>query len=242
MIELRYVLPVPLLVTRLAAGGRAVRLSRCHAGLELPLMRILVTAVTVQVGESEVPRLGVAALGIVVALPAGYGGVRSEQRKAGLLVPRQGKGGSLESLYAVAFLAAIQVRRGGKLVLMFVGVAVRTLAKLDSIIRGLTSRHVALRARNRRVAALQWVTRNLVRGNIEQRGLPAVDGVASGALALVRTAGKLAVVRIGLVTVRAFGVSYRRFEVAREMTLGAGQGGMSTRQRKLRACMVEPRT
>jgi hypothetical protein len=167
MIELRYVIPGPLLMTRLAARGRTVWLPCGHADLELPLVRILVAAVATQVGEAEVPWLGAAALGIAVALPARNGGVRAEQREAGLLVPDRGKGGSLKSFCGVAVLAAIQVGRGGKLVLVLVGMAVYTLAKLDSILRGLAGRHMALGARNRRVAILQREPRRLVRGNIE---------------------------------------------------------------------------
>jgi hypothetical protein len=69
--------------------------------------------------------------------------------------------------------------------------------------------------------------------------LPAVHGVAGGAFSAIRTPGKLAVVRIGLVAIHALLEYERLLEISIGMALGTIHAGVFALQRKLRLGVIK---
>ena len=98
---------------------------------------------------------------------------------------------------------------------------------------------MALRALQASVATLQGIRRRRMFLNREIRGLPALHRVARRALSLIGALGKLALVRIRLVTVHALREYERFFEVAVRMTLSAVHSDVLPLERKLRFGVIK---
>jgi hypothetical protein len=242
MVELQHIPPGARVVARLATGDGAAGLYRQHPVLELALMRIFVTARAGDVGEAELPGAWEAAWLRVVTLRAGHRDVSSGQRETSLHMLCQGENGGLEPLHRMALLAPVHVRRPGKLGVVVIPVTISALPGLDSVERGLTGRRVALRTSHGLVAPVQRVTRRLVRRHGESSWFPSIHHVARGALAVVRTAGKLPAMKVGPVAVGTPGVRHGFFEIARGVALAAGESGVFTEQRELRFKVVKLRS
>ena len=134
MIESGEFLPRLGAMAGLATGGSFVGAELLHALLELAFMRIVVATGTVQVLPAiDSGWFGLELGGFLVALGACYGDVAASQDKAGLLVLCQAKGRRLVSRQIVALVAGVEIRSGGKLVGVSIGMAIGAAGKLDFI-------------------------------------------------------------------------------------------------------------
>ena len=122
---------------------------------------------------------------------------------------------------------------------MAVGVAVSAALKLDFEQRVLPFRDVALRALQTRVSALQRIGARCVFLHCEGRGLPSRSRCDTRRTRRLRPLGKLAIVRIRLVTVHALCENQRLLEVAVRMALRAVNASVLAFQGKLRLRVVE---
>jgi hypothetical protein len=142
-------------------------------------------------------------------------------------------------LQTVAILAAIEMRRGGELPGMLIGVAIRATLKLHLIDRVFTSRKMTLRALHRGMLALQGVRSLGVLLEPELRRLEAVDCVAGRALASSRPLSKLSAVWIGPVAVGTLLERQRLFEISFGVASHATHLGVLSKQRKFGLGMVK---
>ena len=93
---------------------------------------------------------------------------------------------------------------------------------------------MALRTLQASVATLQRIRRSRMFLDREFRRFPALHGVASGALSVIRALGKLAFVWIRLVAIHALGEYQRLLEVAVRVALSATHSRVLSFQRILR--------
>lgn len=145
----------------------------------------------------------------------------------------QGKRGWLVSLQIVAPLTAIEVWRGRKLSRVLVGVAVSAALELDFEQSVCALGDVAPGARHHGVSALQGIRRRGVVFHGEGRRLESLDRVTGTALATLRAFGKLSLVRVRLVTIRALLEHQRLLEISTRVALRTFHRGMFAQQRKL---------
>ena len=191
MIETRHLGPVRRVVAGLAAGGGAIGPARLHSNPELVAVRVLVTARAGPVLEVEFDRGRGARGRSLVTVRAYHCQVRPGQRESCELVLGERKQGGLKTLEVVAALAAIGGRRGCKLSLMNILVALLALHRSDLENCVLALRQVALLARHRRMAALQRILCCGVQLRVKCGRFEAVFGMARRALSLVRSGLKL---------------------------------------------------
>ena len=156
MVELGDVAPGAKAVAGPTAGRGTVGSKRRHPLLELALVRILVAAPAGRVLEAEASCRSVLIL-IRVTLLARNREVCSAQGHAGLGVPRLREDRGTETVHCMARVAAVLVRRSGKLIVVLVPVAVRAGPEADAIQRVLPSLRVALDAGDSGVAAIEWI-------------------------------------------------------------------------------------
>ena len=174
-----------------------------------------------------------------MAVGAGHGDVPAGQRELRFLVLRKRKGRRLVSIEIVALVAGIEVRCSDKLSGVLVFVARCALVKLDFEKRVLAFGDVALVAVHAGVPALQWIgTSGMVFHGVRRR-LPTLHGMTGEALAAAMTFGKLSVVRIGLVAVRALAENQMLLEVAVGVALFAADGRVLAFQRVLGFRVIE---
>jgi len=120
-------------VAGLAARQASVGAGLSHPFQELPAMRVIMAGGARAVFKPEGYGLSRPASVGLVTIHAGHRDVPAREWEPGRLVLREGKGGGLEALHSVAALALVQVRRGCKLTLVRVGVAVRAARKVDFV-------------------------------------------------------------------------------------------------------------
>ncbi len=122
---------------------------------------------------------------------------------------------------------------------MLIGMAIGATLKFDFELRVLAPGNVALRAQQFGVSTLERIIglRVVLRG--ESRRLESLHCVARGTLALVRTSGKLALVRIGFMAVHALGKDERLLEIPADVAFGATDFAVLAQQRVLRLGMIE---
>jgi hypothetical protein len=158
MVEPFDVNPGTRVVAGLAPQGRSIGAAKSHAILEFALVRIGVARRAGAVLEMEWQDfVRAAAQPDLVAIRAGHGGVGSGKRKARVFVLRGRKRGPVEIFYGVAIFATILVRRGGKLIVMGVLMAIHTGGEFDLIQRVFARRRVALVAGHRRMFSFQRI-------------------------------------------------------------------------------------
>jgi len=97
---------------------------------------------------------------------------------------------------------------------------------------------VTHRASHRGVLAVERIGNGGVVFHAEDRGFPALHGVARGALATIGAGDELAMMGI-LVTIRTFGVGNRSLEVALLVAVAAGDRSVFAHQGKIRLRMIE---
>lgn len=196
-----------------ASRRLAVCSNHLHAVSKLPLVRIAVTTGAVQVRpviDHRRPRLEFRRL--LVAFGAWNRQVAAGQHKTRFLVLGKRERGRLVRFDVVAAIAGIEVRSGGKLSRVPIGMAIRTALELDLEQRVLALRDVALRTLQSRVSALQRVGGQCVLLPGEERRPPPLHVVARRALAAIRTLCELAIVLI-FVAIRTLGEWNGLFEI-----------------------------
>jgi hypothetical protein len=114
----------------------------------------------------------------------------------------------------VASFATVEVRNAGKLVLVSVFVAIEALLELHFEERSPACRHVALRARHRRMFFLQRKGGRVVLSDAELCVLETLYGMTALACSTVFAPGELAGMWIRPVAVRAAIVKDRRVKVS----------------------------
>jgi len=114
----------------------------------------------------------------LVTIHAGHRDVPAREWEAGRLVLREGKRGGLEALHSMATLALVQVRRGCKLTLVRVGVAVRAARKVDFVSCGRPGREMAFRAGKFGMLAFERILRSGMLADAKLRGLEPLHGMA----------------------------------------------------------------
>ena len=223
----------------LAAGSAAVGPDLLHPFLELALVDVLVATGTVQaLPVINHIRFGLELGRFLVAIRARHCNMAAGQHKTSLLVLGQGKRRGLVSLEIMTLVAGVEIRSRRKLAGMAVLVAVGANVKLDPIERVPAFWNVALRAFQPGVTALQRILGRSMLLDGEQRGLPALDIVARGALATVRPLGELPVVGV-LVAIGALLERERFLEIPVGVALFALDLGVLALQRILCLRMVE---
>lgn len=230
-------------VARFATGHASIGTLLSHLVAEFAMMGILVAAIARAILEmvtdhllgsrtSNCRRIG------RVTFRARDSQMRRHQWKAGLLVLRNGVSRGLKTGDGVALLATIVVRRRGELPIVWVLVAFGALREGDLISRRRARRHVAFRAFNLRVLALQRIGRGGMFLHSECCGFPAIDHMARRAFSLVPARAKLPAMLV-LVAIHAFGEGHRLLEIRIGVALGALNVGVFAQQGKFRPGMVE---
>lgn len=161
------------------------------------------------------------------------------EREMRLLVLSQAERGWLVSLESMAAIASVEVGRRGKLPRMLIGVAVGAALELNLEQRIFPLRDMTLSTFQARMPALQRIRAGGVFSHREGRGLPSLYGVAGGALYAARTLGKLAIMRIGLVTIHTLLEDQRLLKVSVGVALGAIYGLVLAFEGKLGFGVVE---
>ena len=119
-------------VAGLAPRLRAVSANLLHAFLELSLMRIVMAAGAVQVAPViDHGRLGLELRRFLVTVGTGNGDVPSRECEVSFLVLGQRKGRRLVAIHGVAAVASVEIRRGGKLSRVPIGMAIRAAIEFD---------------------------------------------------------------------------------------------------------------
>ena len=166
-------------VAGLAARQASVGVWLPHPFQELPAMRVNMArsarAVFKPIGYGVSRPAGIVGL---MAIHAGHRDVPAGEREAGGLVPRQGKGGGLETLHSVAALALVQVRLPRKLTVVRVAVAVSAARKTDLVSRGPPGGKMAFCAGDFGMPALERILRSGMLADAKLRGLEPLHGMA----------------------------------------------------------------
>lgn len=239
VIESREFPPTLSGVARLAPSLRAVSADSLHAFLKLSLMGIVMATRAVQVAPAiNNGGLGLELRRFLVAVGTGNGDMPSGEREMSFLVLGQRKRGRLVAIHRMTTLASIEIRRGGKLSGVPVGMAICAAIEFDFECCVLPFWDMALRTFQPSVATLQRIRRRRMFLHGEFRWLPALHRMTGRALSLVRTFGKLAFMSI-LVAVHAFCEYQRLLEVAVRVALTAVDTRVLPLQRKLRFGVIK---
>ncbi len=162
----------------LAARQASVGAWLSHPFQELPAMRVIMAGGARAVFKAEGYGLSRPASVGLVTIHAGHRDVPAREWEAGRLVLREGKRGGLEALHSMATLALVQVRRGCKLTLVRVGVAVRAARKVDFVSCGRPGREMAFRAGKFGMLAFERILRSGMLADAKLRGLEPLHGMA----------------------------------------------------------------
>jgi hypothetical protein len=215
------------------ANRSAVQASLLHLILELSSVRIHVASCTRELIPVVCNRFRLKSIAFFVAISAWNRHVAASQDELGRFVSYQRKRGRFIPLQVMAALTAVEVWRRSKLSRMLVGMAVGATLELDLELCVFAFRDVASGALHHGVSALQRIGGGSVILYSECRRLETVDGMAGSALAASRTLGKLTLVRVGLVTIRAPLKGKRLFEISARVALRTFHGRMFAQQRVL---------
>ena len=208
-----------------AAYDRAVGPRLLHALLELPFVGIIVATGATQIFPViNDCRLGVELRRFLVTFGTCDRNMPAGEREMRLLVLGQAERGWLVSLESMAAIASVKVRCRGKLPRMLVGVAIGAALELNLEQGVLPLWDMTLSTFQACMPTLQRIRAGGVFLHREGRRFPSLHGVAGGALYAARTLGKLAVMRIGLVTIHALLEYQRLLKVSVGVTLGAIDG------------------
>lgn len=150
--------PGPRAVASFAALRSAICFFRRHAVFKFTLVRIGVARRARTVRKVERQNFVCSSTkACFVAFGASHGDVRACQREMRFLVFGNRECGAVKILYRVAIFAAVQVGRGGKLVVVLILVAIRARRKLHFILRILARGSVALVAGHGRMLAVERI-------------------------------------------------------------------------------------
>lgn len=133
----------------------------------------------------------------------------------------------------MALVAAVQVRRGCKLSLMLIFVAVHALGECNFVTCVFALWNMALRTGYSSMLLPQGIGAGRVRFHVERRWFETVNGVARGALNARRPFGELSIVNV-LVAVGALLEGQRLLEVPIGVALRTFDGLVLAQKRILR--------
>jgi len=177
-----------------------------HALLEFSLVGIRVAGSARAVLEMERQNLvGSSGETGFVAVRTGDGHVSPGQHKAGVLVLGDGEGRAMKVLYGVAILATVLVRRGGKLLVMRILMAIRAGRELYFVDGVFSGRRVALVTSDSRMFSFERIMRCRVLLHAKLRRLPAFHSVALRTLPLARPRLELSLMGIGSMAICTLG-------------------------------------
>ena len=219
-------------MTGFTACGGTVPPLLSHTVFELTFVRIGMATGAIEVFPVvDGRRLGLEFGRFLVAIGARHRNMPARQHEPGLFVLGQGKGGGLIPFEGMAAIAGVEVGRRHKLPSVLVRVAVGAARELDleNSVRALGD--MALAALHPGVPTLQRIGAGGVFFHREGGRLPALHGMAGGALNSGGTLGKLAFMGIRRVTVRALAEAQRLLEIAVGVALLAPHGGVLAFQR-----------
>ena len=158
MVEAANVDPRSRVVARFAAKRRAVGAFLRHAILEFSLVRIGVAGRACAVRKMKRQNLVRSSPEArFMALRASDGHVRSSQLEASVLMLGNGEGRAVKIFHRVTIFAAIQMRSGGKLLVMCVLVAIEARGEFHFVESILPRRDMAFVARDGRVLSLKRI-------------------------------------------------------------------------------------
>jgi hypothetical protein len=227
MVELWEISPTLSAVASRAATGFTVRARNAHAFLELVAVRIVMAARASQVFK-VVRRICLSGWlqigGVLVTVCARCGNVPASKHEARVFVACQRERRGSKTLNVVAVFAAIEVRRGRKLILMLVTMTIQTTLKLDLEQRLFPFRYVAPCALYSGVFAFERILRWGVFLNGEFGWLPFVDGVTGCALPSIGSLRELTLVRIGVMAIHALWKNQWLFEITIDVALPTAHG------------------
>ena len=194
MIEGGHVLPSLRGVACFAACRLARRIQLGDAVREFAFVNVLMASYATQV--IEVIRHSLAVRHGLVAVNAGHRQMAPGECEGYLLVLRDGKRGRLEAGFRVALLAAVEVRRLGKLPLVDIFMAVRTECKFYLIDGISTRRDMAFCALQLCMFFTEWEARAVMVRILISRRFEAINNVTSLAAPSILAFRKLSVVRV----------------------------------------------
>src|SRR3954468_16966022 len=173
-----------------------------------------------------------------MAVRAGHGEMPASQHEMSFLVLGEGKRRRLVCLEAVAAVAGVEVRRGGKPSGVAIAVTIGAAVEFHFEQSVFALCNVALRALQARMPTLQRVSGRGVLLHREEGWLPTLHVVTGGALAAVRALCKLSVVGI-LVAIHTFLEGERLLEISALMSLRATYCGVLAEEGELGFRVVE---
>ena len=162
----------------------------------------------------------------------------ARKNEMGLFMFGHGEGGGLVAFQVVAAIAGIEIWSSRELIRMPVAVTIGAVLELHLKQSVFALGDVTLRALEAGMAALQRISRCSVLLHREQRRLPSLYVVASGALATIGTFGELPVVRV-FVAIHASLEQERLLEIPTGMALSAVDANVLAQQWKLRLGVIE---
>ena len=145
----------------------------------------------------------------------------------------------MKVLHRVAVLATILIRRGSKLFVMRVLVAIHAGRKFHLVYSVLSRRGMAFLTSDSGVLSFERIMRGGVLLHSEFRRLPTVYGMAFGALAFAGSRLKLALMRIRGMAIRTLSECHRAFEITAGMTTAAIHFEVHAKKRIFGFRMVE---
>ena len=223
-----------------AAQRRSIGALLRHALLEFSLVGIHVTGRASAVLEMERQNLvySSAEAGFV-ALRAGDGHVSSGQHIAGVLMLGNGERRAMKILYRVAILATVLVRRGGKLLVMRILMAIRAGREFHFVDGVFSGRRVALVASNGRMFSFERIMRCRVLLHAKLRWFPPFHGVALRTLSFARPRLELSFMWIGSMANCALGKGQGLLEIASGVAVAATDLQVHSQERVFCFRMIE---
>ncbi len=227
-------------MTGFASLRRPIGAAPRHALIEFAVVRVGVTCSAVAILETERQDLiGASGGADFVTSGARHGRVGSSQRETRVAMFGDCKSGAVKILNGMTIFAFVQIRRGCKLSVMGILVAVGAGREVYFIDCVLSCGQMALVACNGNVFALQRVFGCVVLFHAEKRGFPPLHSMTFRAFAFLGTRFELAFVRVRFMTIIAILKRQGLFEITLQVAFRTADLGMLSEERVLRLRMVE---
>ena len=176
---------------------------------------------------------------LFVAIATGNGYMPTRQDKLRLFVTDQRKRGRIVSLQRVATFTGVKIWSRRELPIVLIFVAIGAVLKFNLEERVFALRDMTFAAIDGEMFPFERVSRGCVIFRCKRRRFEAIHGMAGGALRTAWPFGKLAVMRIGLVTIHAGGERDRLFKISTCVAERAIHGRVFSLERILGFRVVE---